>query len=97
MDPDYSPALDKIAFVSTQSVSADKTDVQEVWLANLSGEARKVKITGFDGPARLHRLSDGNFQTLAMKPDYLASAGEAVKKVSAIELGPYGAVRIRTA
>ena len=69
----------------------------EVWLANLSGEARKVKVTGFDGPAQLHRLSDGNFQTLAMKPDYLASAGEAVKKVSAIELGPYGAVRIRTA
>ena len=68
---------------------------QEVWLANLSGETQKVKITGFDGPARLHRLSDGNFQTLAMKPDYLSSAGEAVKKVGSVELGPYGVIRIK--
>ncbi len=70
---------------------------KELWLANLTSEPQKVRVSGFDGPARLHRLSDGNFQTLAMKPDYLSSAGEAVKKVSAVELGPYGVVRIRAA
>ncbi len=70
---------------------------KELWLANLTSEPQKVKVTGFDGPARLHRLSDGNFQTLAMKPDYLSSPGEAVKKVPALALGPYGIVRIRSA
>ena len=70
---------------------------KELWLANLTSETQQVKVTGFDGPARLHRLSDGNFQTLAMKPDYLSSPGEAVKKVPALALGPYGIVRIRSA
>ena len=69
---------------------------KELWLANLTSEPRKVKVTGFDRQALLHRLSDGNFQTIAMKPDYLSSAGEMLKKVSTIELGPYGIVRLRT-
>ena len=59
---------------------------KELWLANLTSGPQKMKIIGFDGSARLHRLSEGNFQTLAMKPDYLSSAGEALKKVSSIEL-----------
>ena len=70
---------------------------RQLWLANLTGETQKVKVTGFDGAARLHRLSDGNFQTLATKPDFLMSNGEALKKVPAIELGPYGLVRIMSA
>jgi hypothetical protein len=65
-----------------------------LWLANLTSEAQKVKVAGFDGGARLHRLSDSNFQTLAMKPDFLASHSETVKRVTGVELGPYGVVRI---
>jgi D-apionolactonase len=68
----------------------------ELWLANLTSEPQKVKVAGFGGAARLHRLSEGNFQTITTKPDYLSSAGEAMKKVSSVELGPYGVVRIRT-
>jgi D-apionolactonase len=67
----------------------------ELWLANLTSEPQKVKVSGFSGAARMHRLSDGNFQTIVTKPDFLSSAGEALKKVSSVELGPYGVVRIR--
>jgi hypothetical protein len=70
---------------------------RELWLANLSPEAQKVKVSGFEGPARLHHLSDRNFQTITTKAEYLASAGETVKKVSAVELGPYGVLRITSA
>jgi hypothetical protein len=70
---------------------------KELWLANLTSEPQKVKVSGFEGAARMHRLGDGNFQAIVTKPDYLSSAGEAAKKISAVELGPYGVVRIRTA
>jgi D-apionolactonase len=72
-------------------------DGPELWLANLTSEPQKAKVSGFSGAARMHRLSDSNFQTIITKPDYLSTAGEALKKVSSIELGPYGVVRIRTA
>ena len=67
---------------------------KELWLANLSPEPEKVKVSGLTGAARLHRLSDGNFQTIAKQPGFLSSAGEALKKVTAVELGPYDVVRI---
>ncbi len=87
-----SSAPSTVAVLGHQSKAA-----KEIWLANLTSEPQKVKVAGFDGPARLHRLSEGNFQTLAMKPGYLASAGEALRKVSTVELGPYGVACIRTA
>ena len=70
---------------------------KELWLANLTAEPQKVKLSGLAGPATLHRLGDGNFVTLVNKPDYLVSAGETVKKLSTVELGPYGVVRIKAA
>ena len=69
---------------------------KELWLANLTPETQKVKITGVSGPAEIHRLSDKTFQALVTKPDYLWQAGEAVKKLSAVELGPYAVARIKT-
>jgi hypothetical protein len=69
----------------------------ELWLANLTPEVQKVKLTGLKGAAEIHHLSDGNFQKLATTPDFLFRKGQATKKVSAVELGPYGVVRIRTA
>ena len=68
-----------------------------LWLANLTGETQSVKVTGIDGAAQIHRLSDGNFQTLVNKPAFLATAGEAVKRVKAVDIGPYGVVRIMAA
>ncbi len=52
MDPDYSPILDKIAFVSTQAVSVDKTNVQEVWLANADGTGARPITDGFGIPSK---------------------------------------------
>ena len=69
----------------------------EALLANLTPEKQKVKLSGLKGAAEIHRLSDGNFQKLASDPDFLSGKGEAVKKLSSVELGPYGVVRIRTA
>jgi D-apionolactonase len=69
---------------------------KELWLANLTPEPQKVKVTGFSGAAEIHRLSDGNFTALATKPDFLSRPGDSVKKLSSVELGPYGVVRIKT-
>ncbi|MCA3573230.1 MAG: hypothetical protein IOC86_04885, partial [Aestuariivirga sp.] len=72
-------------------------DGKELWLANLSPETQKVKVTGLAGAAELHRLSEANFTALATRPDFLERPGERVRKLSAVELGPYGVIRIRTA
>jgi hypothetical protein len=83
---------------STIAALAHKSpDGTELWLANLTPEAQKVKLSGLKGAAEIHRLTDGNFQKLATDPGFLSGKGEAVKKLSSIELGPYGVVRIRTA
>ncbi len=68
---------------------------RELWLANLTAETQKVKVTGFEGAARLHRLGDGNFTSIAAKPGYLSSGGEALRKLSSVEIGPYGLTCIR--
>ena len=56
-----------------------------------------MKLAGLKGAAEIHRLSDGNFQKAAATPDLLWQKGEAVKKLSSVELGAYGVIRIRTA
>ena len=58
-------------------------DGKELWLANLTAETQKVKVTGLKGAAELHRLSDANFTALATTPDFLSRPGEPVKKLSA--------------
>ncbi len=82
------PAISALAHQSKEG--------KELWLANLTPEAQRVKVTGLSGAAEVHHLSEGNFRTLATKPDFLQRPGERVKKLSSIELGPYGAVRIKT-
>jgi hypothetical protein len=70
---------------------------QILWLANLTPETQKVKITGFSGGARLHVLSEGNFATLTRNADFLANGGSLLKRVSSLELGPYAVARIAAA
>jgi hypothetical protein len=86
-----SSAPSTIAALAHQSA-----DGKELWLANLTPAAQTVKVTGLSGTAELHRLSDGNFTAITAKPDVLSRAGERVKKLSSVELGPYGVIRIRT-
>ena len=86
-----SSAPSTIAAVAHQSPTGP-----ELWLANLTPAPQKVKLTGLAGKAELHRMMDGNFQKLTTQPDFLFRPGETVKKLSAVELGPYGVVRIKT-
>lgn len=68
---------------------------KELWLANLSAEAQTVKVSGLSGPVEIHHLSDKTFSALVNKPGYLWHPGESIKKLSAVELGPYAVARIK--
>jgi hypothetical protein len=51
-DPDFSPGLEKVAFVSTQKQNPDDPEGQDVWIANADGsDARRVTV-GFGIPSR---------------------------------------------
>jgi hypothetical protein len=65
-----------------------------LWLANLTGEKQRVKVGGFKGAAQVHVLDEKTFDTLSKRPDYLSKAGDKVKKVSSLELGPYAVIRV---
>jgi hypothetical protein len=65
-----------------------------LWLANLTGGSRKVKLTGFDGAARVHMLDEATFVKAVVDPGFFARGGKALKKVSSIELGPYAVARL---
>ncbi len=66
----------------------------ELWLANLTGEARRVKVKGFDGAASIAVLDAGSFATASRDPQYLRRGGKAVKRVSTLDLQPYAVLRI---
>jgi len=67
---------------------------QVLWLANLTGEKRKVKVNGMAGAARLHMLSEANFEAIAKDANFLITSGKALNRVSGVELGPYAVARI---
>jgi hypothetical protein len=71
-------------------------DGTELWLANLTAEPRKVKVTGLSGASELHRLSESQFQKLAADPGFLSRPGDRLKKPGSVELGPYEVARLRT-
>jgi hypothetical protein len=68
---------------------------QVLWLANLSGEPQRLKVNGFDGPARLHVLDERSFEAAVRDPTWLDSAVTSIRKVGSLELPPYGIVRIQ--
>lgn len=72
-------------------------DGKELWLANLTAETQRVKVTGLSGAAEVHHLSEGTFTSLATEPDFLARRGERVRTLSAMDLGPYALTRITSA
>src|SRR5215469_1119715 len=69
---------------------------QVIWLANLSGETQRLKINGFDGPARLHVLDEKSFEAAVRDPAWLGSGGTSIRKVGSLELPSYGVAQIKS-
>jgi hypothetical protein len=68
-----------------------------VWLANLTGETQKARISGFTGAGLLHVLDEGTFVAATRDASFLGKGGKALKKVGAVELAPYAVARIAAA
>jgi len=68
---------------------------QVLWLANLSGETQRLKVKGFDGPARLDVLDERSFEAAARDPSWLDSGSTLIRKVGSLELPSYGVARIK--
>jgi hypothetical protein len=66
-----------------------------LWLANLSGETQRLKIKGFDGPARLHVLDERSFEAAVRDPAWLDSGDTFIRKAGSLELPSYGVARIQ--
>ncbi|HEY7748783.1 MAG TPA: hypothetical protein VH933_08905 [Aestuariivirgaceae bacterium] len=65
-----------------------------LWLANMSGDKTKIKISGFDGRAHLHLLDESSFEASTTDPAFFDKGGKVLKRVSTIELGPYAVARL---
>ncbi|HKQ94064.1 MAG TPA: hypothetical protein VJS40_00530 [Aestuariivirgaceae bacterium] len=66
----------------------------ELWLGNLTGEARRLKVAGLDGAATLATLDAGTFARASRDPGYLRRSGKSVKRIPTLDLGPYAVMRI---
>ena len=87
-----SDAPAKIASLAHQSKNGPV-----LWLANLTGNHQAVKISGFKGKAQLHVIDDKHFNALVRSPDYLTKAGDFVRKIAVLEIGPYAIIRVSAA
>jgi len=67
-----------------------------LWLANLTGNMQKVKVSGYDGRATLHSLDATSFVKAAQDPAFMASGDKPVKKVGSFELAPYAVALLTT-
>jgi len=65
-----------------------------LWLANLTPEKQKVKVSGISGPGLLHVLGEGSFARLIADPAWLSRGGAALRKVGVVELPAYGVARV---
>ena len=65
-----SSAPSKVAALAHRSRSG-----QVLWLANLSGETQRLKVKGFDGPAKVHVLDERSFEAAVRDPAWLESGG----------------------
>src|SRR3984893_1207552 len=68
---------------------------QVLWLANLSGEPQRLKVDGFDGPARLHVLDERSFEAAVRGPAWLDSRDTSIPQAGSLELPSYGVARIQ--
>lgn len=65
-----------------------------VWIANLSGRARTVRVKGLSGPFLCRVLDARSFAAAAADPAFLARGGTSMPRSGAIDLGPYAVARI---
>jgi hypothetical protein len=78
-----------------QALAFETTDGTELWLANLTGEAREVGLDGADlTGARIAMLDDDSFEACAAGPEGFEDA-EAAGRRNALTLAPYAVARIR--
>ncbi len=68
-----------------------------LWLANLTGETQKARVSGFGGAALMHVLDGGSFVAATTDTGWLGKGGRTLKKVGAVELTPYAVARIAAA
>ena len=68
---------------------------QVLWLANLSAETQRLKVKGFDGPARLNVLDERSFEAATRNPVWLDSDSTFIRKVGSLELPSYAVAQIR--
>jgi D-apionolactonase len=67
-----------------------------LWLANLSGETQRLKVNGFEGPARLDVLDERSFEAAVRDPAWLDNGSTFIRKVGSFELPSYGVARIKS-
>ncbi|MGH6928781.1 MAG: hypothetical protein ACREEV_10725, partial [Dongiaceae bacterium] len=69
-----------------------------LWLANLTGEERTVKIGGLGKAAmQLHLLDEDSFQTVTTDPAFLEKPGKKLRSAGSVKLGPYAVARLSPA
>jgi hypothetical protein len=65
-----------------------------LWLANLGTARRSVRVSGFQGAAIQHVIDEKSFLKAIADPGFLDKGGSRLKKVNAVELGPYAVMRL---
>ncbi len=68
----------------------------ELWLANLTAEAKDVHIDPWHGPAMLHLLDHARYSE-ALKLDFLDSPGMKTDDAGSLRLAPYATARLSPA
>ncbi len=67
---------------------------QSLWLANLTGERKMLKLRGAAGAGRLHLLDETTFEKAAADSGFFAGDGTRLRRLSSMELGPYAVARL---
>jgi hypothetical protein len=76
------------------ALAYDRGKSQVLWLANLTGDKRKVKVTGLNRATHLQLLDEASFEKATRDPSFFSKDGKPLKKVPILELGPYAVARL---
>jgi hypothetical protein len=68
-----------------------------LWLANLTGDRRMVKVSGLQNPAYVQMLDEATFERAVRDLTFLVRREGAAKTVSSLELGPYAVAKLTSA
>lgn len=79
---------------SIAALACRKGSDTTLWLANLTGSTRRVKVSGLRGKARVATLDETAFEAASRDPAFLDRTARTRSRVSMLELRPYAVVRI---